>query len=74
MAATEEQLREVCTLLHSRGREATPEQVQEFLDKFQARQRKGGRPYYPDSIICKAIMANEKMITVIMHLHFGDAL
>jgi len=72
--ATADQLKTVCRILNSRGREATPEQVQAFLDDFKQKRHKAGCTYYPDTVIVKAIQSGQKTLTMCLHLYFGDAL
>jgi hypothetical protein len=74
MAATEDQLKRICNVLHSRGREATPQQVAEWLDKMVARYRKSLNLSIDEVEICEAVEDGHTTWTMCLHLHFGDAL
>ena len=72
--ASDQQIRDVCTLLHSRGREATPEQVAEWLDKMRREWLRSKGMEVDTREICHAVLDGQKTMTMCLHLHFGDAL
>lgn len=69
-----ELLKGVCAVLRERGREVTPEDVQEWADKVQdGMWKKQGRILNQNELLQRAI-DGEKWATMILHVHFGDAL
>lgn len=74
MSNRNELLKGVCRVLHDRGREATPEDVQEWMDNVQdGMWKKHGRILDQNSFL-QRVIDNEKWATMILHVHFGDSL
>lgn len=70
----QELLKGVCRVLHERGREATPEDVQEWMDKVQdGMWKRHGRIVNQNEFLQRTI-DGEKWATMILHVHFGDSL
>lgn len=74
MVATAKQLSDICSLLHSRGREATPDDVRVFLQRMTDFEKARDLPVAEEWDWCEAILHGQKMATMCLHLHFGDAL
>lgn len=67
-------VRDVVALLHSRGRGATSEQVEEWACRMADKQRALARYNERCDEWLEAALNNKPIATMCLHLHFGDAL
>lgn len=68
------QYKEVAALLHSRGREATIEQVEQWCERMRGFLRDKRGIDASHDVICEAVLDHNKTMTMCLHIHFGDAL
>ena len=67
----------IIRVLHSRGREATPEQVREWIDRYKTATgvtRCSGGEIGSDGAIARAVEQGLRWITMSLHNSFGEPL
>jgi hypothetical protein len=64
----------IAALLHSRGVETTPEEVAEWLSKYRLHAKVMRQIDVPEDAIADALERGDGMVTMCLHLKFGDAL
>jgi hypothetical protein len=68
-------IRDIVSLLYSRGREVTPDEVARWLQLTVERLRRKAGQQVDEERIAKALLTgNNRMLTILLHLYFGDAL
>lgn len=68
-------IRDIASLLHSRGREVTPDEVARWLRMMVQKYRPGTKQQVDEERIASAlVVGRNRELTMCLHLHFGDAL
>lgn len=72
--ATNEQVKAICNLLHSRGREATWRDVRQWLTKLRVVCVNRGERPPNEQRVCDDVLAGEANATAALHIYFGEPL
>lgn len=73
VAATDDEVKSIVNLLHSRGIETNGDEVRVWLGRMNViTQKKFGR-MIDESHFVRLALEDAKTVTMCLHLHFGDA-